>query len=138
MTNKFDTLYNEVYLGLFNEEAPLPPDPDADEELPPEQTAVPQDVPAPPQAGGQAAPPPAEEPPVADDGQGSQLPDPKAQERVGIDALNAIINLFQKAPNEQKLVIDRLKEIAGSGEINDQNYKDALAALRSVSPEATI
>ena len=57
MTNKFNTLYNEVYVGLFNEEAPLPPDPDADEALSPEQTAVPQDVPAPPQAGGQEAPP---------------------------------------------------------------------------------
>ena len=134
MTKKFDALYNEVYVGLFNEEAPLPPDPDADEALPPEETAVPQDVP-PPQ-GGEATPP--EEPPVADNGQGSQLPDPKAQERVGIDALNAIINLFQKAPNEQKLVIDRLKEIAGSGEINDQNYKDALSILRMVSPDSTI
>lgn len=126
MTKKFDALYNEVYVGLFNEEAPLPPDPDADEALPPEETAVPQDV------------PPPQEPPVADNGQGSQLPDPKAQERVGIDALNAIINLFQKAPNEQKLVIDRLKEIAGSGEINDQNYKDALSILRMVSPDSTI
>ena len=137
MTKKFDALYNEVYVGLFNEEAPLPPDPDAGEGESPEQTAVPQDVPAPPEAGGQAAVP-TEEPPIADDGTGSQLPDPKAQERVGIDALNAIISLFQKAPNEQKLVIDRLKEIAGSGEINDQNYKDALAALRMISPNSTI
>ena len=136
MTKKFDALYNEVYVGLFNEEAPLPPDPDADEAPPPEETAVPQDVP-PPQGGEEQQPPP-EEPPVADDGQGSQLPDPKAQERIGIDALNAIINLFQKAPNEQKLVIDRLKEIAGSGEINVQNYKDALSILRMVSPDSTI
>lgn len=134
MTNKFDTLYKEVYVGLFNEEAPLPPDPDADDALSPEQAAIPKDVPAPPQSVKQQPP----EPPVADEGEGSQLPDPKDQERVGIDALNAIINLFQKAPNEQKLIINRLKEIAGSGEINDKNYKDALAVLRSVSPDITI
>jgi len=136
MTNKFDMLYNEVYLGLFNEDAPHHSDPDIfdDDDQSPEETAIPQDVPTPPQKGQQSV----EEPTVADDGQGSQLPDPKAQERVGIDALNAIITLFQKAPTEQKSVIDRLKEIAGSGEINNRNYKDALAALRDISPESTI
>lgn len=133
MKSKFDLLYNSSFLSLFNEKAPDPslPDEENENDLPPEDVAVPKNIPNPSPEGNPQQP----QPPVEN---GSMLPDPRAQTRVGIDALNAIIELFQKAPNEQKNVIERLKEIAGVNGINESNFKDALAALRTISPDITI
>jgi len=132
MTTKFDSLYNEEYRRLFSEDAPLPINPDADKTKSPEHTAEVSDVPAVPNQAPEV--PPQEIPQDGD----SQLPDPRAQERVGIDTLNSMIELFQRSPDEQKNIIDQLKQLAGGEGINTSNFKDALSIIKNITPDKTI